>query len=47
VKAGFIMARPATGLEGSKSKAPPKSNFPAVPPSAVGSQLTTTENMKG
>jgi hypothetical protein len=40
------MARPATGLEASASEAPPKSDFPAVPPSAAGSQLNTTENNK-
>jgi hypothetical protein len=40
------MARPATGLEASASEAPPKSDFPAVPPSAAGNQLNTTENNK-
>jgi hypothetical protein len=35
------MARPATGLEASASEAPPKSNFPAASPSAMGNQVGT------
>jgi hypothetical protein len=40
------MARLATRPEACASEAPPKSNFPAVPPSTMGSQLNTTENHK-
>jgi hypothetical protein len=46
VKARFIMASPAKGLQASAIEAPPKSDFPAVPPSAVGNRLNTTENHK-
>ena len=40
------MARLAGRLEVSAGEASPKSNFPAVHPSTVGSQLNTTENLK-
>ena len=37
-------ARPATGLEACGNEVPRKSNFPVVPPSAMGNQLNPTEN---
>jgi hypothetical protein len=40
------MTRPVTGLEAFGGNPNPKSNFPAVRPSTMGSQLTTTENHK-
>ena len=40
------MARPAKGLEASTSEAPPKSDFPAVPPSALGNETKTAETNK-
>jgi hypothetical protein len=38
VKADFITARPAKGLEASVSEAPSTGNFPAVSPSTTGDQ---------